>query len=45
MSHPIKSVVLSSLHKVYTDVCPENCAISTLSAMKNEPISFQGACK
>ncbi len=45
MSYPIKTVVLSSLHKVYTDTCPEERAISELSALKNEPLSFQVSYK
>lgn len=41
----IKTVALSSLHKVYTDFCPDNYGVDSFTAMKNEPLSFQIAYK
>ncbi len=41
----IKTVALSSLHKVYPDFCPEDSAIKSFSTMKNEPLSVQVAYK
>lgn len=41
----IKTVALSSLHKVFPDYCPECSVINKFSALKNEPLSFQFAYK
>ena len=37
----IQTVVLSSLHRVFPDSCPESSRITRLTAFKNEPVSFQ----
>lgn len=42
---PIKTVALSSLHKVFPDECPEPQEKLSFSALKNEPLSFQIAYK
>ena len=41
----VKTVVLSSLYRVFPEVSPEGGEIKTLSCMKNEPLSFQIAYK
>jgi len=41
----IRTVVLSSLHKVFHDDCPTDCGINEFVALKNEPFSFQVAYK
>ncbi|MBE6885042.1 MAG: DUF4091 domain-containing protein [Ruminococcaceae bacterium] len=42
-SFPIKTVVLSSLYKLFPEVSPEGSDITHISGMKNEAISFQVA--
>ncbi len=37
----LKTVLLSSLHRVYPEQCPENSALTGISALRNEPVSFQ----
>lgn len=39
----LKTVTLSSIHRVFPDECPENAAKNHFSALKNEPFSFQVA--
>lgn len=39
----LKTVVLSSLHRVFPDDCPEASAKNRYSCLKNEPFSFQVA--
>ncbi len=41
----VKTVILSSLHKVYPDYCPDNYGVESFSALRNEPLSFQFAYK
>ena len=41
----LKTAVLSSLHRVFPEACPEDAAVNSLSALKNEPLSFQIAYK
>ena len=41
----VKAVVLSSLHKVYPDYCPDSYGVESFSALRNEPLSFQFAYK
>ncbi len=41
----IKTTVLSSLHKVYPDFCPDGHGIDIFTALKNETFSFQFAYK
>ncbi len=45
MTEIISLKVLSSLHKVYPDFCPEITVKSGFSTFKNEPFSFQIAYK
>ena len=39
----LKTVFLSSLHRVFPDQCPVESAVSQLSCLENEPLSFQAA--
>lgn len=41
----VKTVPLSSLHKMFPNISPEEKAMSSFAGMKNEPISFQVAYK
>ena len=41
----LKTVTLSSLHRVFPENCPEGAAKNSFSALKNEPLSFQVAYK
>ena len=41
----LKTAVLSSLHRVFPEACPEDAAVNSFSALKNEPLSFQIAYK
>lgn len=43
--YQIKTVVLSSLYKVFPEIDPQGSEKTTFSAMKNEPLSFQVAYK
>ena len=43
--HPITTVVLSSLDRVFPESCPKPQAEQSFSAFKNEPFSFQCAYK
>ena len=45
MSLPIKTVVLSSLHRVFPEFDPSGAEKLNFSCLKNEPISFQVAFK
>lgn len=45
MSLPIKTVVLSSLYRVFPEVDPSDGQRLSFSCMKNEPLSFQVAFK
>ncbi len=41
----LKTAVLSSLHRVFPQSCPEEAAINNYSFLRNEPLSFQVAYK
>ncbi len=43
--YPIKTVVLTSLHKLFPEIDPSEHQTTTFSCMKNEPLSFQVAFK
>lgn len=45
MSNIIKTVPLSSLHRMFPEISPEEKSVSAFCGMKNEPISFQIAYK
>ena len=41
----IQTVVLSSLHRVFPQICPEDKKITRITTLKDEPVSFQVAFK